>query len=271
MTFTPLMGMTGVVKRFLIDKPGGTNVTTMTIEDAEHYTPEQRKAIIESYPAHEREARTKGIPALGSGRIFPVTEESISVQSFEIPPHWARIGGLDFGWDHPSAAVECAHDRDTDTFYVIAIHRQKEQTPGMFSLSLKEWPTWLPYSWPHDGLQHDKGSGEQLAAQYRKAGLAMLSERATFSDGTNGVEAGLQELLQRMQLKKFKVFAHLAEWFEEFRMYHRKDGKVVKESDDLMAATRYAYMMRRYGVSKKEAEMAYQIQQPEPDSDGLYF
>jgi phage terminase large subunit-like protein len=271
MTFTPLMGMTGVVKRFLIDKPTGTNVTSMTIEDAEHYTPEQRKAIIDSYPAHEREARTKGIPALGSGRIFPVTEESISVQAFPIPDHWARLGGLDFGWDHPSAAVDCVWDRDADEFYVVNIHRQKEQTPGMFSLSLKDWPTWLPYAWPHDGLQHDKGSGEQLAAQYRKAGLQMMPERATFPDGTNGVEAGLQEMLQRMQLKKFKVFSHLSDWFEEFRMYHRKDGKVVKESDDLMAATRYAYMMRRYGVSKKEAEMVYQIHQPEPDQDGIYF
>jgi hypothetical protein len=99
----------------------------------------------------------------------------------------------------------------------------------------------------------------------------MMPERATFPDGTNGVEAGLQDMLQRMQLKKFKVFSHLTDWFEEFRMYHRKDGKVVKESDDLMAATRYAWMMRRYGISKKEAEMTAVIAQQEPDQDGLYF
>ena len=34
-----------------------------------------RRRIIASYPAHEREARTKGIPSLGSGMIFPVLEE----------------------------------------------------------------------------------------------------------------------------------------------------------------------------------------------------
>jgi hypothetical protein len=34
-------------------------------------------------------------------------------------------------------------------------------------------------------------------------------------------------------------------WWEEFRLYHRKDGKVVKEGDDLMCATRYALMMMR--------------------------
>jgi hypothetical protein len=181
------------------------------------------------------------------------------------------LGGLDFGWDHPSAAVRMAWDRDSDTVYVTDCHRQKEQTPQMFALSLKEWPIWVPFAWPHDGLQHDKGSGEQLAAQYKKAGLNTMAERATFPDGTNGVEAGIQDMLQRMQLKKFKVFSHLSDWFEEFRMYHRKDGKVVKESDDLMAATRYAYMMRRYGVSQKEAEMTSAIQQVQPDEDGIYF
>jgi hypothetical protein len=31
-----------------------------------------------------------------------------------------------------------------------------------------------------------------------------------------------------------------------FRLYHRKDGKVVKELDDLMSATRYALMMIRF-------------------------
>jgi hypothetical protein len=30
-----------------------------------------------------------------------------------------------------------------------------------------------------------------------------------------------------------------------FRLYHRKDGRVVKERDDLMSATRYAIMMLR--------------------------
>jgi hypothetical protein len=38
----------------------------------------------------------------------------------------------------------------------------------------------------------------------------------------------------------------LLDWFEEFRLYHRKDGKVVKIGDDLISATRYGVMMLRY-------------------------
>lgn len=258
MTFTPLKGMSGVVKRFLIDKVIGSIVTTMTIEDAEHYTPEQRSAIIASYPAHEREARTKGIPTLGSGRIFPVPEEMISVEPFDIPRHWVQICGIDFGWDHPSAAVRIAWDRDSDVIYVTAAHRQKEQTPVLFAATVKPWGDWLPWAWPHDGLQHDKGSGNALADQYKAQGLSMLPDKATHppahgepeGTGGNSVEAGVLEMLDRMQTGRFKVFSNLNDWFEEFRMYHRKDGKIVKLDDDLMSATRYAYMMRRFAVVK---------------------
>jgi phage terminase large subunit-like protein len=250
MTFTPLRGVTGTVKRFIIDKMPGTHVTQMTIEDAEHYSPEQRAAIIAAYPAHEREARTRGIPQLGSGRVFPVSEEAIKVDAFPIPTHWPQICGIDFGWDHPSAAARLAWDRDTDTIYVIATHRQREQTPLLFASTVKPWGDWLPWAWPHDGLQHDKGSGEQLAAQYRGHGLAMLPERATFEDGTNGVEAGVADMLDRMQTNRWKVFGHLADWFEEFRLYHRKNGLIVKEADDLISASRYGFMMRRHAIVK---------------------
>ena len=55
---------------------------------------------------HEVEARTKGIPVLGSGRIFPVPEETIACEHRDFPSHWPRLGAMDFGWDHPFAAFE---------------------------------------------------------------------------------------------------------------------------------------------------------------------
>ena len=87
-------------------------VTQMTIDDAEHYTPEQRAAIIASYPPHEREARVRGIPSMGSGRVFPIEEAQITCAPFALPPSWPQINGLDFGWDHPFAAMNLAWDRD---------------------------------------------------------------------------------------------------------------------------------------------------------------
>jgi phage terminase large subunit-like protein len=258
-TFTPLLGMSTVVMRFMmpdINDPGAKarNVTTMTIDDAEHYSEEQKAKIIASYPVHEREARAKGIPTLGSGRIFPVTEESIVVDPFTIPKHWAQIGGLDFGWDHPAAAARLAWDRDSDVIYVTGEYRESQNTPVIHAAAVKPWGDWLPWAWPHDGLQHDKGSGEQLAEQYRAQGLNMLTEKATFDDGSNGVEAGLMDMLDRMKTGRWKVFRTCPKWFEEFRMYHRKDGKVVKLKDDLISASRYALMMKRFAETQRAPE-----------------
>lgn len=248
LTFTPLLGMSDVVKRFIVDQQAGTHVTKMTIEDAEHYTPEQRKAIIASYPAHEREARAQGIPVLGSGRVFPVSEEVIRETAIQIPAHWPRIVGFDFGWDHPTAAAWLAYDRDQDTIHVYDCYRVREATPVIHSAAVKAKGVWIPVAWPHDGLQHDKGSGEQLAEQYRAQGVNMLKQKATFPDGGNSVEAGLMDMLDRMQTGRFRVAAHLSDWWEEFRLYHRKDGKLVKVGDDLMSATRYGVMMLRHAA-----------------------
>jgi phage terminase large subunit-like protein len=248
-TLTPMMGISGVVKRFYVDKVIGTHLTMMDINDVKHYTDEQRAAIIASYPEHERKARTQGIPQLGSGRVFPIDEDEVRCEPFEIPKHWVQIGGLDFGWDHPTAAVKLAFDRDTDTLYVTAARRARQQTPVLFASSVTHWGKDLLWAWPHDGLQHDKGSGQQLAAQYRAQGLKLLPVQAQFQDGSNGVEAGISEMLDRMQTGRLQVFSNLAEWWEEFRLYHRKEGLIVKENDDLLCATRYAMMMRRFAGS----------------------
>ena len=221
------------------------HVTRMTLDDAEFYTPEQRAEIEAQYPEHEREARTKGVPQLGSGRVFPIGEDLIKITPFEIPEYFAQIGALDFGWDHPTAAVKLAHDRDDDIVYVTNAYRRAQAVPEIHAAALKPWGDKLPWAWPHDGFQHDKQSGKALKDRYGELGLKMLEEHATFEAGGSGVEAGLMEMLGRMETGRLKVFAHLEEWFDEFRLYHRKNGLVVKEVDDLMAATRYGIMMLR--------------------------
>ncbi|CDX27897.1 conserved hypothetical protein [Mesorhizobium plurifarium] len=223
------------------------HVTFMTIDDAGHYSPEQRAEIIAAYPEHEREARAKGIPVLGSGRIFPVPDELIACEPFKLPRWWPRIGALDFGWDHPSAAIELAWDTEADVVYVTKAHRASQQTPAMQALALKAWGEWLPFAWPRDGRRETlEGAGVALAKQYAAHGLNMLTGHARFADGSVSVEAGLMDMLDRMQSGRFKVFSTLHAWFEEFRLYHRKNGQVVKLRDDLMAATRYRKLTLAY-------------------------
>ena len=53
------------------------------------------------------------------------------------------------------------------------------------------------------------------------------------------------------------------EWLEEYSMYHRKDGLLVKEGDDAISASRYALMMLRFGQSAAgSASFNREIQYP---------
>jgi Terminase RNaseH-like domain/Terminase large subunit, T4likevirus-type, N-terminal len=167
----------------------------MTIDDVEHYSDDDKKTTIASYPAHELEARTKGIPALGSGRIFPIEESKIAIDHRDFPPHWPRIGGMDFGWDHPFAAVELVWDRGADVVYVSKTHRLKEASPVIHAAALRAWGKELPWAWPRDGRRETlEGAGIALAKQYKDQGLNMLSEHAQFEDKSVSVEAGLMDM-----------------------------------------------------------------------------
>src|SRR5215831_7667304 len=124
-----------------------------------------------------------------------------------------------------------------------------------YAATLRAWGKELPWAWPRDGNRETlEGAGVALAQQYKQQGLNMLHEYSHYVEPTGqksvSVEAGLMDMLTRMQTGRFKVFRHLNDWWEEFRLYHRKDGKVVKEGDDLMAATRYAIMMLRFASTK---------------------
>jgi hypothetical protein len=178
-----------------------------------------------------------------------VEESLIVVEPFPIPSHWKRINGIDFGWDHPTGATSLAYDADSDVVYVVSDYAESTEVPAMHCAALRPWGDWIPWAWPHDGLQHDKGSGEQLAEKYRQHGLKMLPERATWPDGSNSVEAGVQDMLERMQTGRWKVFSTCGKWLAERRMYHRKDGKIVKVRDDVVCSSRYAYMSLRFAVS----------------------
>jgi phage terminase large subunit-like protein len=259
-TFTPLLGMSDVVHRFLMQPSPDRCVVTMSLDDALHYTPEQRKAIIESYPWFERDARARGIPSMGSGRVYPLLDEAIKITPFALPKHWPRLAGMDFGWDHPSAVLWAAWDRDTDSLYFYDAHRASQTDVIQHAAAIKARGSWIPVAWPHDG-NNDTAAGPNLAKQYRDQGVNMLPMHAQYEETPGrqegdkpssriSTEAAAQDALTRMQTGRLKVFSHLNDFFEEFNLYHRKDGKIVKERDDLMSAKHKVLMMLRYAKTE---------------------
>jgi phage terminase large subunit-like protein len=247
LTFTPLLGPSDVVMHFIESRGADSGIYSKNVgwDDAPHLGHDEKERLKASYPAHERETRASGTPMLGTGAVFPISDDDISTDPFEIPDHWPRINGIDFGIDHPGAGAFLAHDRDSDTIYVYDCYRKSGETPIYHAAAMKKHGDWIPTSWPHDGIKRDPGSGIALKDQYRKQGLFMLSEHAHYKDERgHSREAGVIEIFEYMRTGKFKVFSNLSQWFEEKRLYHRAKGVIVAERDDILSATRYAFVMR---------------------------
>jgi phage terminase large subunit-like protein len=271
-TFTPLLGVTELVEHFQKGGPG-IYLKGATWHDAPHLNQEDKDRLALSYRAHERDARTQGIPMMGEGAVFPIADDQIRIDPFKIPDHWARIKGCDFGIDHPAAGSEIAWDRDQDIIYVIDSYKKAGETAPYHAAWFNKANKRVPVAWPHDGMNREKSGGKTLAASYREHGVNMLSKSARYprvpgetSDkgGPQPVEPIVDEMYERMCTGRLKVFAHLSGWFEEKRSYHRKDGKIVARRDDELKATMYAMIMKRYAVAPSSfaAWSAMQAQSP---------
>lgn len=266
LTFTPENGRTALVVDFMDTPDESQYLQRATWDEAKHLSEEMKAVLIGQYPPWQRDMRTKGLPLLGAGLIFDFSDDDIKVPAFECPPHWWVVNGMDFGWDHPQAHVQLWHDRDTDVIYVAQAWKKSRVTPSTVWGAIKSWSHGVPTAWPHDGLQTEKGSGAQQKQAYADAGWQMMPEMATWPAGGNGVEFGLVELYDRMSNGRLKVFSHLSDWFEEKLNYHRDEsGNIVKVNDDLLSATRYAYMMRRYAKQRKDISSgARPVKIPQP-------
>jgi phage terminase large subunit-like protein len=260
-TFTPLSGLTDLVQHFMEmdgQKDSGVFIKGATWDDAPHLSKEDRDRLSASYRDHEREARTKGVPMMGEGAVFPVSDEAIKIDPIRIPDHWARIKGCDFGIDHPAAGVEIAWDRDQDIVYIVDCYRKAGETAAYHAAWFNKGDKRIPVAWPHDGVNREKSGGKTLADHYRDHGVNMLPKSARYpkargeteeKGGPQPVEPIVDEVLERMNTGRLKVFSTCPLWLEEKRSYHRKDGKIVDKRDDLLKASFYAIMMKRYAVA----------------------
>lgn len=255
LTFTPENGRTELVVQFMDCPAEGQYIQRATWADAPHLTEDTQRKLLGMYPEWQRDMRSKGLPLLGTGLIFDFSDEDIKCQSFPCPPHFWVINGMDFGWDHPQAHVQLWIDIEADVIYLAHAWKKSRVTPSTVWGTVKSWAKNVPTAWPSDGLQSEKSSGEQQKKAYVDAGWQMLDVHATWSDGGVGVEIGLVELYERMTTGRFKVFSHLADFFDEKMSYHRdENGKIVKLNDDILSATRYAYMMRRFAQQRWQLE-----------------
>lgn len=240
-TFTPLLGMSEVVLQFLPGgqieerKDGAKAVLMATWDDVPHLTEESKAKMLASIPPFQRDARSKGIPQLGAGAIYPVPESDFVVTDFQIPDHWPRVYGMDVGWNK-TAVVFGAIDRETDTLYLYSEHYRGQAEPIIHAQSIKARGEWIPGVIDPASRGRNQKDGAQLLQTYIELGLDV-------DPAFNGVESGIYEVWQRLSSGRLKVCKSLTNWLSEFRLYRRDEkGRVVKDNDHLMDSTRYLVM-----------------------------
>jgi phage terminase large subunit-like protein len=238
LTMTPLQGMTNLVQKFVADEATnqarGLAVVRAGWADAPHLPRGELRRLRATLAPHELAAREHGEPVLGVGRVFPLDEREVAVPRFVIPPDWRRCFGVDFGWTNPTAAVWLAEDPVSKIAYVTEVYAASGKTPAEHAAVWRQKGDWIPGVCDPAGQAVSQRDGQSLVGLYGAAGLWL-------QPADNSVEAGLMQLLTRMQEGRLKVFDDLGAWWGEFRGYHRDArGHVVKRGDHLLDATRYA-------------------------------
>jgi phage terminase large subunit-like protein len=253
LTFTPLLGYSKVVNKFLREVSVDRSDTKMSMYEAKHIRPEDYEKILASYPPHMRMARTMGEPVLGAGAIYPVDPLTITEDDLAyVPDHWYKLWGIDFGIGHPFAAVLMAWDKDADCIHILHGLRVSDTFPLQHATAMKAVAGNIKVAWPQDGTAR-RDDGKPLSNQYKTNGLRMMDGHATWPDGSISTEAGITEINMRMTSNRFKVARSmmLGDWGQEMREYHRdEDGvDIIKVRDDLMSATRIAVMAKRAAMA----------------------
>jgi len=253
LTFTPLLGITELIKSFL---PGG-RVTSgepvvhkrkimipCTWDEVPHLTKEAKEELYDSYPAYQRKARTKGIPSLGSGAIYPMDEEDLIVEDFPIPEHYVRAYGMDVGWKK-TAVCWGAKNLETGVVYLYAEYYRGQSEPAVHTEAIKGFGEWIPGVVDPAANARGQRDGIQILEEYLNAGLNLTL-------AVNAVEAGILKVYRMMTQGQLKIFKSCTNTLEEFRLYRRDtDGKVIKEDDHLMDAMRYLILS---GIDRMIAE-----------------
>ena len=146
-----------------------------------------------------------------------------------------------------------AYDSETSVRYIYAIHKRGEAEPSVHADAIRTRGVWIPGRIDPAARGRGQRDGVQLLDDYVAQGLFI-------DTAPNAVESGLLEVWRLLSTGRLKVFASCKPWMEEFRLYRRdRKGRVVKQNDHLMDATRYAVVC---GVEWLTVEPVSQREEP---------
>lgn len=236
-TFTPLQGVTDLVLSALensqdTDVKYPKYVQVVSWDDVPHISEDMKEQMLAATPPQLREARSKGVPTVGTGLIYPVDAQHLIVSDFQLPAHFQKLYGMDVGWNN-TAALWGAWDRDNDIIYIYSEHKQGQAEPVIHSRAIKARGEWIKGQIDPAARGRSQKDGEQLYKLYRDEGLKIYPAK-------NAVETGIFCVWERMTTGRLKIFKSCTMFLRELSLYHRDEkGQIVKTHDHLLDCCRY--------------------------------
>lgn len=249
-TFTPEHGQTPLYMQLMEDD--AVDKFHMSVKDAKHLDYEDVCREYASLPEHERIARMEGIALQGDGAVFPFPQEMYVCDSFQIPSYWPRIGGLDIGLAHPTAAVALAIDRDSGCVYAYQEYSVKGKSPKEHAWALKPWG--IKFALSHDAFSRNYQTKVTDASVFEDNGLHVFRAQ-------NSVDAFILKARDMITSGKLWIFKdRCSTLVKQMMLYHYKEvsgGNVMeniyKYNDDTVDAFKYGLM----GIDKAHYKGEY--------------
>ena len=263
-TFTPLQGVTEIVKSFLPDGQVSKTGTyeqdhkfavMVTWEEVPHLSKDEKEKLLSSYSPFERDARTKGLPFAAVGLIYQVRDEETIIEPFDIPDNWARAYGFDPSPTR-SAIVWGARDPNTGVTYIYDECIKERVEPVILAHAIKSRGEWVPGVIDPQMAQSTQYDQRRLFDVFCEFDLDL-----DLAD--NAVEAGIAKCQDRFSTGQLKIFKTLEYLRRELRTYRRDDtGRVDRnQTCDFADAMRYLVM------SGMQRAMTIYDADPEGDSE----
>lgn len=198
-----------------------------------HLSEEQKREDLARIQPFQRKARSEGIPTLGAGAIYPVPEEIVLCEPFDIPDYFHQSYGMDVGWNR-TAAIWGALDTNTDILYWYSEHYVGQAEPPIHAAAIRARGAWIPGVIDPASRGRGQRDGSRLMTIYQELGLNLHA-------ADNALEAGIYDVWMRMSTGRLKIFSTLKNTIGELRFYQRDEKGRVKDgqNDHLMDAGRY--------------------------------
>ena len=274
-TMCPLMGITPLVNFLINGPPDLVKLAKLDYDQAKHIDPKVKEANIRLWSSNPSvlAARTRGEATQNTGLIFPFDVKDIIYDPgrVKLSPYWDRLGGLDVGWTHPTAAVAIAFDRQSDVAYCYATYEQSER-PALYHYSqLDRWGENMTFMIDPAAVQVKEGV--RVLEQYWKYAHGddwdlIAEDKRKFIKADNSFMPGVDALWHRFSSGRLKISQNLVDLLKQYNSYvWSKDGLYAADETperkyDMITSLRYAIIdLEKY---------AHRLDQAPPWADSEY-